>query len=270
MNWSISKWDAGKVLGLELGYVVILLILLIGRQARWQGLSGLPNPIGGLIPLAVPWFGALGATTISVYGAVAHYNEWQKRWNAWHVVRPVVGAITGTMAYLILIGVIQATGTTPSMTAARHSTSAAAITYLVVAFVVGYREETFRTLVKRVVDILLSPGDTTKAPTVSIAPSPVEFLAGTPAPKIVTVTNTGTSKLVVANKDADPPGVSVEGADFEAENDAVTGATINPAAAARITIRFTPKGPSTKDGMLTIQCNAGTFKVPLTVIPTQP
>jgi hypothetical protein len=34
------------------------------------------------------------------------------------------------------------------------------ILYYVVAFAIGYREETFRTLIKRVLDVLLAPGTT--------------------------------------------------------------------------------------------------------------
>jgi len=260
----MGRWQAGRIVALELGYVLILALLMIGRQAHVSGLSALPNPIGGIIPLAVPWFGALGAVTISIYGAVAHYDDWQTKFNAWHVVRPAIGAITGTMAYLILIGVIQATGTTPSMTAAaKNTTSAASITYLVVAFVVGYREDTFRTLVKRVVDVLLSPGDVKTAPTVSVEPSPIGF-AENRSTRVATVTNSGTGKLVISNATANPPGVSVEGEGFTITNNAVAGATVNPGAAARLTISFDANSPGQKEGVLIIHSNAGTFKVNLT------
>jgi hypothetical protein len=36
--------------------------------------------------------------------------------------------------------------------------------YYLVAFLVGYREETFRELIKRLVDIILSPGNGAGAP----------------------------------------------------------------------------------------------------------
>jgi hypothetical protein len=176
----------------------------------------------------------------------------------------------GTVAYLIFIGVIQATGTTPS--AVGSSTSIKLITYLVIAFVVGFREETFRALIKRVVDILLSPGDEQTAPSVSISPSPVGFgslPSGPTSTSVVTVTNTGTAALVVHGSSANPRGTAVAGsAEFALSNDAVEGATINPGSSALLTVSFTPTTAGTYQGTLTINCNAGTFPVALSGVGT--
>lgn len=256
---------AALFLVLDVLYVTILVLLLAGRQAHWLWLDRIHNPIGGIIPLGVPWFGALGAVTISIYGVVDHSSEWQDKWNLWHVIRPVVGAILGTVAYLIFIGVIQATGTTPSAVAS--DTPAKLITYLVIAFVVGFREQTFRTLIKRVVDLLLSPGDTQKAPAVSVSPSPINFgLLPTEqtSTSVVTITNTGNAALVVQGPSANPPGTAVTGAGFALSNDAVGGATINPGSSALLTVSFTPPAVGPHEGILTINCNAGTFPVTLT------
>jgi len=257
--------EAAAFLALDILYVVILIVLLVGRQAHWLWLDRIHNPIGGIIPLGVPWFGALGAVTISIYGVVDHASAWQSKWNLWHVIRPVVGAILGTVAYLIFIGVIQATGTTPSAVGA--SASIKLITYLVIAFVVGFREETFRSLIKRVVDILLSPGDEQQSPAVSISPSPVNFgglPSGQPGTSVVTVTNTGSAALVVQGPSANPPGTAVAGTGFALSNDAVTGATINAGSSALLTVTFTPPAKGPQQGTLTIRCNAGTFPVTLT------
>jgi hypothetical protein len=257
--------DASAFLALDVLYVAILVLLLIGRQAHWLGLDRIHNPIGGIIPLGVPWFGALGAVTISIYGVVDHSSEWQAKWNLWHVIRPVVGAILGTVAYLIFVGVIQATGTTPSAVVA--STPIKLITYFVIAFVVGFREQTFRTLIQKVVDTLLSPGDTQKAPTVSISPSPVNFVslpAGQTSTSVVTVASTGSAALVVQGANANPPGTVIAGTGFALSNDAVGGATINPGSSALLTVSFTPPAAGPHEGTLTINCNAGTFPVPLT------
>lgn len=253
-------------------YVAVLIILLVGRQAHWLWIDRIHNPIGGIVPLGVPWFGALGAVTISIYGIVDHSSEWQDKWNLWHLIRPIVGAILGTVAYLIFIGVIQATGTTP--TTGGSAAPATLITYLVIAFVVGFREQTFRTLIKRVVDILLSPGDGQKVPTVAISPSPVNFgsvPAGATSTRVVTVASTGDAPLVVQGQAASPPGATVTGAGFSLTNDAVTGATINPGSSTTLSVNFTaPAGSAPSNGTgggngtLTITCNAGTFPVPLT------
>jgi len=52
-----------------------------------------------------------------------HSEGWQTKWDVWHAVRPVVGAILGMVAYLIFIGVIQATGTTLSSVGSTKSLS---------------------------------------------------------------------------------------------------------------------------------------------------
>lgn len=258
-------WTASSLLALDVLYIAILIVLLVGRQAHWFWLDRIHNPIGGIIPLAVPWFGALGAVTISIYGIVDHSGDWQDRWNLWHLIRPVVGAILGTIAYLIFIGLIQATGTTP--TSVGSSSSIKLITYLIIAFVVGFREQTFRALIKKVVDVLLSPGDTQKTATVSISPSPVDFgslPAGQSGTSVVTVANTGDGVLVVRSRSASPPGTAVTGEGFTLSNDAVGGATINPGSSALLTVRFSPSASGQHEGTLTISSNAGTFPVSLT------
>jgi hypothetical protein len=269
---SIRLWQAQAFLWLDSGYVAVLIILMVGRQAHWLGLDRIHNPIGGIIPLAVPWFGALGAVTISIYGVVDHSEGWQTKWNLWHVVRPVVGAILGTVAYLIFIGVIQATGTTPSAVGPTKSTSIVLVTYLLIAFAVGFREETFRALIQRVVDILLSPGDTTQASTVQISPSPVQFgnvsVAGPPGPANTTdvfVTNSGNRALVVNSDNATPRGTELTAAaGFSLEANSVEGATINPGYTASLKIRFTPTAQNPYQATLTINCNAGKFPISVT------
>lgn len=71
---------------------------------------------------------------------------------------------------------MQASGNTPTVTTtATGSNAVKVIIYLLVAFVVGFRGETFRTLIQRAVDILLSPGDTVNAPMMSISPTALQF-----------------------------------------------------------------------------------------------
>lgn len=63
--------------------------------------------------------------------------------------------------------------------------------YYLVAFLVGYREETFRELIKRLVDIVLAPGNVkATAPTIHDV-NPAQAPHGTPTP--VTITGSGFS-----------------------------------------------------------------------------
>jgi len=261
-------------LALDVFYVAVLVALLVGRQGHFLWVDRIRSPIGGVVPVAVPWFGALGAVTISIYGIVDHSENWQDKWNLWHIVRPIVGAILGTVAFLIFVGVIQATGTTPTVTTTNTgSNSVKIIVYLLVAFVVGFREETFRSLIKRVVDILLSPGDTVNAPTVSISPSPVKFgnvSEGQSPTMRVTVANTGSGPLVIQGATASPPGLVITGSVFAITDEAIQGATINPGASVLLSISFSPSATATgaQTETLTINCNAGQFPVSLTGVGT--
>lgn len=106
----------------------------------------------GPVPTPVPWFGALGGVLISVSGLVEHQHDWDERYRYWHWTRPFVGAALGTVSVLILQAGILAVGSNPSVGTANVPKS---LLFYLIAFLVGYREETFRELIKRLTDVLL-------------------------------------------------------------------------------------------------------------------
>ena len=57
------------------------------------------------------------------------------------------------MAYIIFVGVIRAIGPQPA-----PQDSVGNLVYYAVAFIVGFREETFRLLIARVGDLIVGPG----------------------------------------------------------------------------------------------------------------
>lgn len=212
---------------LSVGYLVSLLAGLVA-YVHWPAFgSVLPNQIGP-VPIAVPWFGALGAVTLSLYGVLWHRVDWDPTFTLWHVVRPLMGVVLGTVAYLLVAGGIVASGGAPSGTVtptatppaspspsasatvsatASTTTSTATTTsttsqsksatgtltvtatvtettlstttsstttnaspglnpnnpfnnafYYVLAFLVGFRESTFRTLIQKLADLVAAPG----------------------------------------------------------------------------------------------------------------
>jgi len=113
----------------------------------------LPPAVAG-VPISIPWFGALGAVLTGLYGIFDHgHRDWQRRYNAWYVARPFTGAALGTVAYIIFVGVIRATGLQPST-----QDSVGKLVFYALAFIVGFREETFRLLIARVGDLIIGPG----------------------------------------------------------------------------------------------------------------
>lgn len=131
-----------------------------------------PNVAG--VPISIPWFGALGAVLIGLYGIFDHsHRDWQRSLNRWYLARPFTGAVLGTLGYIIFVAVIRATGLNPPTQDAFGK-----LVYFAVAFVVGFREETFRLLIKRVADLIVGPGQSGARP----PPAPVLAPVPTPAP----------------------------------------------------------------------------------------
>ena len=103
----------------------------------------------GPLPIGVLWYGALGGVIISFTGVFEHRYDWDPRYLFWHVARPLIGAFVAVIAVLIVQSGILATGADP----AEQQTQTQNLFYYVVAFLVGYREETFRGLMKRIADV---------------------------------------------------------------------------------------------------------------------
>ena len=123
----------------------------------------------GSIPIGVVWFGALGAVLISLTGIVEHANDWDTGFNLWHLSRPLVGASLAVVGVLIIQAGILASGTPPASATPEVPKN---LLYYLVAFLVGYREETFRELIKRLVDLIFSPATTPPKPSItSLSPA---------------------------------------------------------------------------------------------------
>jgi hypothetical protein len=172
------------IFALQMAYIVLLIAGLVVYNDWEYFRAHLPNPLGP-IPLGVPWFGALGAVTLSISGMVDHRSDWDRSYAFWHVSRPVIGLAFGAAAYLAFAAGVLASNGTP-----QNATSTGIVNnlfYYIVAFVVGFREETFRSLIKRVSDVILGPGaSTTTLPQPYPPASPTSHVppqgSGTPAP----------------------------------------------------------------------------------------
>jgi Fibronectin type III domain len=175
------------LLPLELGYLLVLnaLAFLYAMHYAPVAIGGvsipalrdvLPPNVAG-VPISIPWFGALGAVLIGLYGIFDHsHRDWQRGLNAWHAARPFTGAVLGTVGYILFASVIRATGITPE-----PAEGVGKLVYFAVAFVVGFREETFRLMIKRVADLIVGPGQGTALVAPRPPPPPV-FPPPPPAP----------------------------------------------------------------------------------------
>jgi len=165
----------GAIFSLQIFYLTILAVLAIIYFTD-RSLINLPESLGP-ISVAVPWFGALGAVVISLVGTTEHRQDWDPSYRFWHWSRPLLGASFGSVSVLIFQAGILAVGSTPT---ANPQSVPRNLLYYLVAFVVGYREETFRELIKRVTDIILSPGPGGAGPAVgSMSPQTGPASGGT-------------------------------------------------------------------------------------------
>jgi hypothetical protein len=136
---------------LSLGYLIVLLVAGIAYTAGWPSFAkDVPTQLGP-VPIGVPWWGAVGAVVISLYGTFFHVDSWDASFDYWHAARPLLGAVLGTIAFLIFVVVIDATGV--------QAKTSGNLVYYVIAFLVGYREATFHVLIQRATDLLFNSPD---------------------------------------------------------------------------------------------------------------
>jgi len=168
-------------------WIEIAYLAMLGLVAWLYLTGGLPSwfkpPAAlGPMPTGVIWYGALGGVIISLQGVFDHRYDWDGRYFFWHAARPLIGAGVAVIAVLIIQAGILSTGVDP----AAQTTRTQDLFYYVVAFLVGYREATFRGMIERVADVVLTSDNAVIIPTVAgIEP------AAAPAGAEVTIAGSG-------------------------------------------------------------------------------
>ncbi len=172
------------VFWLALVYLVVLLAL--GVAYVTSSVTRLPFTIPdslGPVPIGVPWFGALGAVLISLSGVFDHGHDWDPTMVYWHISRPLIGASLAIVSVLVFQAGILAVNSQPHPGGGFGN-----LLYYLIAFLVGYREETFRELIKRLGDVVIGPGGAPPAPVVrGVQPNAGPVGGGTP----VTISGSG-------------------------------------------------------------------------------
>lgn len=150
--------EASFVFKLDVVYLALLLAVLPSVWLNDVGniRTNVGNPVAGIVPIGVLLAGALGGVTIGLYGVFQYNDRWKPSLNYWHVARPVMGALLGGVAFIVYLATVQATGADGAQVT-QGASADDLLFYYVIAFVVGYREETFRELIKRAADLVLKP-----------------------------------------------------------------------------------------------------------------
>lgn len=181
--------------GMVLGYQAVLILVSFGLLLWF---TSAPDRVphftwDNVVPLWVPFGGWLGGITISIVGVATHTHDWNRQqYGYWHLARPLLGLLTGTVAVLIVLFIIKGVSGSPIPSGEETYEPSGVAVLFVLAFVVGYREETFRELVKRVLDVILNPGEKPAQQRVALVPALTVLSAksGESAPGTVTLVNT--------------------------------------------------------------------------------
>lgn len=211
----------------------------------------LPETLGSL-PIGVLWFGALGAVVISISGAFDHRSDWDPSWNLWHFTRPLIGISLAVVSWLIFEAGILAVGSNPAPSAAATPTSTGTspknLLYYLIAFIVGYREEIFRALIKRVADVILTPNtppDGAAVPVIS-AVNPLQGAAA--GGDVVTISGSGFMGATSVNFAATPAtGITV------VSDKQITATSPAGTAGASVQVTVTTKAGTGTGGRFTYQ-----------------
>lgn len=229
-----------RAFAFDLTIITLLVFLALGNAASpawpWFPFEWPSFAFEDVVPLWVPWSGALGGATISLVGVATKSDVWDpRRYGWWHLSRPFLGAVSGTFAVLILVFVLASI--TPSASDVGYGDEGIAV-LTVVAFVVGYREATFRELVKRVVDLLLKPAAEPMVERLEFGQLEAAFgsvTVGTPKVVTVNLVNHTTRAISVSPSDLGPlPGDLTVTA---------PASTLEPGSIWDITMEWTPVAP---------------------------
>ncbi len=223
----------------ELVYLLVLFALAVLYLTPWGASLNLPDRFGPL-PVGVPWFGALGSVIISLSGVFDHRDDWDPTWTLWHLTRPLIGISLAIVAWLTFQAGILAVGSVPGASNAAPPN----ILYYLIAFIVGYREQVFRELIKRVSDVILMPssGAGPSQPTISgVNPASGRAAGG----DTVTISGTGLSgTTAVTFGSAAAPNVRVA-------SDAEVSVTTPPGSAGTVNVTLTTNAGSATGGPFT-------------------
>jgi hypothetical protein len=156
MNASAPSRGLGPfaALAISLAWLVVLAPLAYPYLKNGQQIAEIKDSYR---LLAIAWVSSVGAIIASFSDIARNADKWNPHRAIWFAVRPLTGAAFGAIGYLIYYTIIQLS---VAERAQMQGPETPTILGYVVAFTLGYREELFRELLKRVTDLLATAGAT--------------------------------------------------------------------------------------------------------------
>lgn len=134
---------------------IFYLILLVIALAFWGNISSFK--LLGMVPIILVWAGILGGTLSSLQGIFIYNKKWNHSYDHWHVFSGLIGAAFAIVSYFFLIAIVK----TPSPTL---SSSTLPI-YVLAAFVLGYGQRQFHSLINTAFTLIFHPANKPAAKT---------------------------------------------------------------------------------------------------------
>ena len=130
---------------------VTYIIILIVTALTLKGASTV-SIFGFHLPILVIWFGGLGGVVASLQGMFyyAKSGKWKDSFDLWYVFSGLMGAIYGTVGYLILVTIINAGSNT-------QNNGQVAALYALAAFTMGYAQRQFHAMMENVFQVIFHP-----------------------------------------------------------------------------------------------------------------
>jgi hypothetical protein len=85
---------------------VLWLALLVAVFVCWHRIDAFADFVTfdlGRMPFSSIWFGAVGGWLISAKGIFDHNRNWNPSYDYWHYIRPILGAVIGTLGCLTFV-----------------------------------------------------------------------------------------------------------------------------------------------------------------------
>lgn len=254
----VQSWKPMRFFVIDL---ILVALLMLGALAFATGAIPQLGPRRPaflvIVPYWVPWAGVLGGVCISLVGVSGHAGAWDANTFAlWHLARPLLGGIFGTVSVLIVILFLKNVTVVDDKTPLTPQGTAV---LTVIAFVVGFREETFRTLVRRVVDVLLGPGNADAVSVVAFVPAVLDF--GTP-----TEAGLPSQERTVHLFNGSPDTLHITAASIVCEDPSLTvgdvaDTDLKPASSLALTVKWAPTATGPLSSFVSVSAASRTVRL---------
>ena len=142
-------------------WVIFLVLITIVNRLDLKALDDLTKLI-----LYVACSGGLGSLAISIFGYMDHLgkDDFDLNYFWWYILRPIIGIIYGTFAFLFVAGGLMALSGTSAPVSESLFTTKSVMFYCAFAFLAGYAEHSFSLQLKELAEAVFKKKDNNQQP----------------------------------------------------------------------------------------------------------